>query len=31
MLQNVDEYLGFQYSEIISNTVLKYKNQLSSL
>ena len=31
MFQNVDEYLGFQYSEIISNTVLKYKNQLSSL
>jgi glycosyltransferase involved in cell wall biosynthesis len=31
MFQNLDKYLGFQYSEIISETVLKYKSELSVL
>ena len=31
MFQNLDKYLGFQYSEIIAETVLKYKKELSYL
>ena len=31
MFQNLDKYLGFQYSEIIAETVLKYKKELSCL
>jgi hypothetical protein len=31
MFQNLDEYLSFQYSEIIKETVLKYKSELSAL
>jgi glycosyltransferase involved in cell wall biosynthesis len=31
MFKNLDKYLGFQYSEIIAETVFKYKNVLSSL
>ncbi len=31
MFQNLDKYLGFQYSKIIAETVLKYKNALSLL
>ena len=31
MFQHLDKYLGFQYSEIITETVLKYKNELSLL
>jgi len=31
MFQNLDKYLDFQYSEIITETVLKYKKELSCL
>ena len=31
MFQDLDEYLGFQYSEIIAETGLKYKSALSRL
>ena len=31
MFQNLDKYLGFQYSETIAETVLKYKKELSCL
>ena len=31
MFQNLDKYLGFQHSEIIAKTVLKYKKALSNL
>lgn len=31
MFQNLDEYLDFDYSEIIAETVLKYKNEISLL
>ncbi len=31
MFQNLDKYLGFQYTKIIEETVLKYKNELFHL
>jgi glycosyltransferase involved in cell wall biosynthesis len=31
MFQNLDKYLGFEHSEIIDETVLKYKNELLNL